>query len=131
MRTTFAASLLLVAFAAAGCGSDAEQSPATGTADCQQGVRYEGVTYIEVGYLDQEGAGALGEAVLAECDDQGEDPAGITFPEDAASVEVVEVEGAEPQQAVGRDTDDGLQVFVSTSLGDQERDQLETTLGLD
>ncbi len=130
MRTTIAATLLLVVAATAGCGSDPGQSSATGAADCQQGVRYDGVVYLELGYLDQEGAGVLGEAVLAECDDQGEDPSGVVFPADARSVDVVQVEGAEPQEAVGRATDDGLQVFVSATLGDRERDRLEAALGL-
>jgi hypothetical protein len=131
MRTTIAASLLVLASATASCGSDAEQSSATGAADCQQGLRYDGVVYVEVGFLEQEGAGALGEAVLAECDDQGEDPSGIVFPEDAPNVEVVQVEGAEPAEAVGRATDDGLQVFVSETLGDQERERVRAALGLE
>jgi hypothetical protein len=130
MRTTIAAALVLVPLALTGCGSSADEAPATGTSDCQQGVRFDGATYTEVGYL-QKADGRAGDAVLGECDDQGADAAGVTFPEGAETVEVVALPGAEPAQAVGLRTPDGVQVFVADGLDAAARSQVVSALGLE
>jgi hypothetical protein len=70
-------------------------------------------------------------AALGECDDLGADPAGITFPKDAQGVEVWAVEGAEPDEAVARKTDNGYQVFASDSLGDDQRSHVLEAVGLE
>ena len=130
MRTTIAAAILAVPLFLTSCGADTNEAPATGTADCQVGVRFEGATYTEVGYLPKAG-GPAGEAALGECDDQGDDPGGISFPDDAETVGVVRLPGADTTQAVGVRTPDGIQVFVADGLSGSSRSAVVAALGLE
>lgn len=129
MPTTIAAALFVLFTALAGCGTSSDEAASTGTSDCQEGVRFEGATYTEVGYVDAAGERA-GEAILGECHDYGPDPAGLTFPEDARAVEVWAVFEVEPDQAVGRKTAYGFQVFVADGLDADERSRVVAQLGL-
>lgn len=101
MRRTITAVLCVLSTTLAGCGTSSDEAASTGTSDCQEGVRFEGATYTEVGYVDAAG-GRAGEAVLGECHDLGRDFAGLTFPEDARTVEVWAVRKVDPGQAIGR-----------------------------
>jgi len=130
MRWMMTAALCVLSTTLAGCGTSSDEAAPTGVSDCQDGVRFEGATYMEVGYIDA-ASGRAGEAVLGECDDQGPDPAGITFPEDAHTVEVWVVRKVDPGQALGRKTVHGVQVFVANGLDDDQRAAVVAQLGLE
>lgn len=91
MRASLVAALALVG-ATTACGSGPATSPAAQSgagpvaADCQMAVRYEGVTYTEVDYVEKAGH-RVGQATLGECHDVGSDAVGITFPSDAKTAE--------------------------------------------
>ena len=72
---------------------------------------------------------AASSACGSRCDDQGEDPAGLTFPQEAETAEVWTGAGAE--EAVALKTDDGLRVFVSEALSAEERKQVAAEVGLE
>ena len=129
MRTTLAATLLLVVTPLAGYGASSDATSAE-TSDCQAGIRFQGTTYMEAGYLEA-GGERTGQAVLGECRDQGADPIGLTFEEGARKVTVWQLPEVEPDQAVARKTADGFQVFVSDRLDSHERTHILTQLGLD
>jgi hypothetical protein len=75
--------------------------------------------------------GPAGEAALGECDDQGNDPGGISFPDDAGTVGMVRLPGADTTQAVGVRTPDGIQVFVADGLAGSSRSEVVAALGLE
>jgi len=130
MCRTITAVLCALSITLAGCGTSSDEAASTGGSDCQSGVRFNGATYTEVGYIDVVG-GRTGEAVLGECDDQGRDPAGTTFPEDARTVEVWALRKVDPGEAIGRKTAYGVQVFVADGLDDDQRAAVVAQLGLE
>jgi hypothetical protein len=130
MRTIIATAIVMIAASLAGCGSDATPAGNGGTADCQGGVRMDAITYTEVGYVAAAGD-RVGTAQLGECDDNGKDAAGLTFPKDAETVPVFSVGDVDPGQAVGRKTDDGVQVLLADAIEGSERQQLLADLGIE
>ncbi|RYC14835.1 DUF6281 family protein [Nocardioides zhouii] len=116
--------LCLVVVAATACSQAGSES----SADCPDQVRLEGVVYTWNGVTSRD-ATRHASADRAECDDAGEDPEGLVFPDDPVEVQTWTFEGYSPAQVLGLRYDDGsFGVLIADDVAADEQRRIRADL---
>ena len=119
--------ICLVVVATTACSQAGSQS----SADCADQVRLEGVVYTWTGTTNRD-ATRHASADLAECDDAGEDPRGLVFPDDPAQVQTWSFQGYPPAQVLGLRHDDGTYgVLIADTVAGVEQRRISAELAGD
>jgi hypothetical protein len=122
MLSSFAVASLMPVL---GCSGSVVGTEPT-SADCTLELRYNGATYVEIGFADP-GKPQEGQAEISDCDDGGSDPAGATFADESAKTSVWKVRGLPLDSVVAikdEPSSKQVRVFASKALSDEEIEKL-------
>ncbi|WP_243060971.1 DUF6281 family protein [Nocardioides sp. SR21] len=123
MRALAVLLVVIAVTAVTSCGQEE-----SGTADCAGQIRVDDVVYTSF-RVTKQAATEHGTAERAECHDVGADAKGSVFPDDPATVTTWTFADYSPDQVLGvRQDKHSYVVFISSSVPDDERDQILAAL---
>jgi Family of unknown function (DUF6281) len=103
-------------------------APGSGTADCDNQVRYQGTVYTHRGFSSQDVA-RVGMADASNCSDTGPDARGPYFPANPRQVEVLAFDGIPTSEAIGVRYGEPVELYVSEDVTPARADQIVDRFG--
>lgn len=98
--------------------------------DCARGVLFDGLEYVERGFVDQVDQ-VIGSGSYAACDDTSDDTQGLIFEDDGEKVEVWSVPDVPRQDAVAVEVHGSYAVLLNEEMGESRRAEVIAELELE